>query len=188
MKHELLVPAGNMDALKQAVANGADAVYVGCESFGARKFADNFTNDEMIYAIKLCHLYGVRLYATMNTLIKDDEVLPFLTQVEFLYKNGIDAILVQDFGMMMLMREKYPNLEIHASTQANVSSKDTCEFFYNLGIKRVVFSEFRESLDATCTLRLLEKSGVETVCIKEVVDNDTKEKKYPKIKIKLKGE
>ncbi|MBQ6477687.1 MAG: U32 family peptidase [Bacilli bacterium] len=140
MKHELLVPAGNMDALKQAVANGADAVYVGCENFGARKFADNFTNDEMIYAIKLCHLYGVRLYATMNTLIKDDEVLPFLTQVEFLYKNGIDAILVQDFGMMMLMREKYPNLEIHASTQANVSSKDTCEFFYNLGIKRVVFS------------------------------------------------
>ena len=140
MKHELLVPAGDMESLKQAVANGADAVYVGCENFGARKFAKNFTNDEMLYAIKLCHLYGVRIYATMNTLIKDDEVLPFLTQIEFLYKNGIDAVLVQDFGMLMLMREKYPDLEIHASTQANISSKDTCEFFYNLGVKRVVFS------------------------------------------------
>ena len=104
MKHELLVPAGDMESLKQAVANGADAVYVGCENFGARKFAKNFTNDEMLYAIKLCHLYGVRIYATMNTLIKDDEVLPFLTQIEFLYKNGIDAVLVQDFA------NKYPEM------------------------------------------------------------------------------
>ena len=150
MKHELLVPAGDMESLKQAVANGADAVYVGCENFGARKFAKNFTNDEMIYAIKLCHLYGVRIYATMNTLIKDDEVLPFLTQIEFLYKNGIDAVLVQDFGMLMLMREKYPDLEIHASTQANVSSKDTCEFFYNLGVKRVVFSRSKYQLKKKC--------------------------------------
>ncbi|MBQ6539308.1 MAG: U32 family peptidase [Bacilli bacterium] len=140
MKHELLVPAGDMDSLKQAVANGADSVYVGCENFGARKFAKNFSNEEMLYAIRLCHLYGVKIYATMNTLIKDNEVTDFLTQIEFLYKNGIDAVLIQDFGMMMLLREKYPNLEIHASTQANISSKDTCEFLYNLGVKRVVFS------------------------------------------------
>lgn len=140
MKHELLVPAGDMDSLKQAIANGADSVYVGCENFGARKFAKNFNNEEMLYAIKLCHLYGVRIYATMNTLIKDNEVNDFLAQIEFLYKNGIDAVLIQDFGMLMLLREKYPNLEIHASTQANVSSKDTCEFLYNLGVKRVVFS------------------------------------------------
>ncbi len=140
MKHELLVPAGDMDCLKQAIANGADAVYVGCENFGARKFAKNFNNEEMLYAIRLCHLYGVRIYATMNTLIKDNEVQEFLTQIEFLYRNGIDAVLIQDFGMLMLLREKYPNLEIHASTQANISSKDTCEFLYNIGVKRVVFS------------------------------------------------
>ena len=140
MKHELLSPAGDMDSLKQAVANGADAVYCGCENFGARKFAKNFTNDEMIYAIKLCHLYGVKLYATMNTLVKDDEVLDFLKQVEFLYKNGIDAILIQDFGMLNLCHEKYPNLEIHASTQANVSSNDTAKFLAECGAKRVVFS------------------------------------------------
>lgn len=140
IKHELLAPAGNMECLKQAVFSGADAVYVGCKKFGARKFASNFTNDEIIEAIRLCHLYGVKIYATMNTLIKNDEVDSFLNQVEFLHKNGIDAILIQDFGMLCLVLEKYPNLEVHASTQANTSSKETAELFYKLGVKRVVFS------------------------------------------------
>lgn len=140
VKHELLAPAGNMECLKQAIFNGADAVYVGCKNFGARKFASNFSNDEMIEAIKLCHLYGVKIYATMNTLVKNNEVNEFLDQVEFLHKNGIDAILIQDFGMLCLVREKYPNLEVHASTQANTSSKQTAELFYKLGVKRVVFS------------------------------------------------
>lgn len=139
-KHELLVPAGNMESLKQAVFNGADAIYLGCKSFGARKFAKNFDNDEIVEAIKLAHLYGVKIYVTMNTLVKDNEVESFLEQVEFLHKNGVDAILIQDFGMMCLVRQKYPNLEVHASTQANTSSKDTARLFYNLGVKRVVFS------------------------------------------------
>lgn len=140
IKHELLAPAGNMECLKQAVFSGADAVYVGCKKFGARKFASNFTNDEIIEAIRLCHLCGVKIYATMNTLVKNDEVDSFLNQVEFLHKNGIDAILIQDFGMLCLVLEKYPNLEVHASTQANTSSKETAELFYKLGVKRVVFS------------------------------------------------
>ncbi len=140
MKHELLAPAGDLECLKQAVANGADAVYCACENFGARKFAKNFTRDEMLYAIRLCHLYGVKIYVTMNTLVKDNEIVDFLNQVEFLYTNGVDAILIQDFGMFMLIRKKYPNLDLHISTQGNISSKDTCEFFYNLGAKRVVFS------------------------------------------------
>lgn len=140
IKHELLAPAGNMECLKQAIFSGADAVYVGCKKFGARKFASNFTNDEIIEAIKLCHLYGVKIYATMNTLVKNNEVDSFLNQVEFLHKNGIDAILIQDFGMLCLVLEKYPNLEVHASTQANTSSKETAELFYKLGVKRVVFS------------------------------------------------
>lgn len=140
VKHELLVPAGDMECLLQAIANGADAVYVGCKNFGARRFAKNFDNNEMIQAIRTCHLYGVKIYATMNTLVKDDEVPYFLGQVEFLYRNGIDAILIQDFGMMCLVRQKYPELEIHASTQANTSSADTAELYHNLGLKRVVFS------------------------------------------------
>ena len=139
-KHELLVPAGDMQSLYQAIHNGADAIYLGCKKFGARKFAKNFDNNEIIEAIKYAHLYGVKIYVTMNTLVKDNEVNDFLAQVEFLYKNNVDAIIVQDFGMICLIREVYPNLEIHASTQANTSSKETAELFYNLGVKRVVFS------------------------------------------------
>lgn len=140
MNHELLVPAGDMECLYQAVYNGADAVYVSGINFGARKFATNFTKEELVDAIRFCHLYGVRLYVTMNTLIKNNEVDDFVEQARFLHKNGVDALIVQDFGMICLLREKFPNLEIHASTQANNSSKETCELFYNLGVKRVVFS------------------------------------------------
>lgn len=140
MQRELLSPAGNMESLKQAVHNGADAIYVASKNFGARKYATNFTNDELVEAIKYCHLYGVKLYVTMNTIIKNNEVDSFLEQAEFLHKNGVDALIVQDFGMICLLREKYPNLEIHASTQANTSSNETAKLFYDLGVKRVVFS------------------------------------------------
>ena len=138
--HELLVPAGNMDCLREAVYNGCDAVYLACKSFGARKFANNFDNDEILEAIKFCHLYGVKVYVTMNTLVKNNEVEDFISQARFLHKNGVDALIVQDFGMICLLREKFPNLEIHASTQANISSKDVCKLYYDLGVKRVVFS------------------------------------------------
>lgn len=138
MQHELLVPAGDMESLYQAIHHGCDAIYVGLKDFGARRFAKNFSNLEMIEAIKICHLYGVKLYATMNTLIKDKEVSYFLEQIEFLHKNGIDAVIMQDFGMICLVREMFPNLEIHASTQANNSSIETIQLFHDLGITRVV--------------------------------------------------
>lgn len=137
-KHELLVPAGDMACLKQAVMNGADAVYGGCQNFGARKFAKNFTNEEIVEAIKFCHLYDVKFYVTMNTLVRDSEVTSFLEQVEFLYNNGVDAILMQDFGMICYVLKRYPNLEVHASTQFNSSSYDTIKILYDLGVKRVV--------------------------------------------------
>ena len=140
MKHELLVPAGNMECLLQAIFNGADAIYLGCKAFGARKFAANFSNDEIVLAIKKAHLYGVKIYVTMNTLVLDSEVDDFLEQVSFLHKNGVDAILIQDFGMMSLVREMFPDLEVHASTQANTSSKETAQLYHDMGIKRVVFS------------------------------------------------
>lgn len=138
--HELLVPAGDMECLRQAVYNGCDAVYLACKSFGARKFAKNFDNEEIIKALKFCHLYGVKVYVTMNTLVKNNEVEDFLKQVDFLHKNGVDALIMQDFGMICLVREMYPNLEIHASTQANISSQEVCKLYYDLGVKRVVFS------------------------------------------------
>ena len=139
-KKELLVPVGDMECLKQAVFNGCDAVYLACKNFGARKFAKNFTNDEILEAIKFCHLYGVRIYVTMNTLVKNNEVDDFLEQASFLHQNGVDALIVQDFGMICLLREMFPNLEIHASTQANISSEEVCKLYYNLGVKRVVFA------------------------------------------------
>lgn len=139
-KHELLVPVGDKDCLKQAVFNGADAVYLSGKNFGARKFAVNFTNEEIVEAIKFCHLYGVNVYVTMNTLVKDDEVEAFINQVRFLHQNGVDAIIVQDFGMICLIRKIFPNLEIHASTQANISSEEVCQLYYDLGVKRVVFA------------------------------------------------
>lgn len=139
-KHELLIPVGNMSCLKQAVLNGADAVYLAGRKFGARKFAVNFTNEELVDAISYCHLYGVRVYVTMNTLIHDNEVESFLEQIRFLHKIGVDAVIVQDLGMIYLIRQKFPNLEVHASTQANNSSIDTCRMLYDLGVKRVVLS------------------------------------------------
>lgn len=139
-KPELLIPAGDMDSLLQAIHNGADAIYIGGKNYGARKFAHNFSNEEIKQALDLCHLYDVKLYVTMNTLIKDNEVEDFLNQVEYLHRLGIDAIIMQDFGMICLVREKYPNLEIHASTQANNSSVDTVRLFHKLGVKRVVLS------------------------------------------------
>ncbi len=140
MVHELLSPAGDINCLYQAINNGADAIYLGLKSFGARAYSKNFDNEEIIEAIKISHLYGVKIYVTMNTLVKDNEVDEFLKQVEFLYSNGVDAILMQDYGMINLVRRIYPNLEIHASTQANNSSIDTIRMFYNLGVKRVVLS------------------------------------------------
>ena len=139
-KHELLVPAGNMECLRQAVFHGADAVYLACKNFGARKFATNFTNEEIVDAIHFCHLYGVKIYITMNTLIRDSEVSSFIDQARFLHQNGVDALIVQDLGMIYLLRQMFPNLEIHASTQANNTSYETCRMFYNLGVKRVVYS------------------------------------------------
>ena len=140
MKKELLSPAGDMESLLEAIHNGADAVYLAMKSFGARKFAKNFSKEEIIEAIKLCHLYGVRIYVTMNTLVKESEVEVFLEQVKYLHINGVDAIIMQDFGMISLVRKMYPNLEIHASTQANNSSLDTIKMFYEMGVKRVVVS------------------------------------------------
>ena len=139
-KKELLIPAGDMECLRQAVFHGADAVYLACKNFGARKFATNFTNEEIVEAIRFCHLYGVKIFVTMNTLVLDDEVDSFIEQARFLHKNGVDALIVQDFGMICLLREQFPNLDIHASTQVNNSSKETCQLLYDLGVKRVVFS------------------------------------------------
>lgn len=135
---ELLCPAGNKESLIAAINAGADAIYLSGKKFGARAFASNFSNEELKEAIRTGKIYGVKIYVTMNTLVKENEIDEFLDQVEFLYSNGVDAILMQDFGMICLCLSKYPNLEIHASTQAHNSSLQGIDFLYKLGVKRVV--------------------------------------------------
>lgn len=139
-KVELLSPAGNMECLYQAVNNGADAVYLGGKNFGARKYASNFDNDEMISAIKYCHLYGVKIYVTVNTMIFDNEMESVLKYVEFLHENNVDALIVQDLGLIRLIRKYFPNLEIHASTQCHNYNKEAVEAIKEMGVARVVLA------------------------------------------------
>ena len=138
MKHELLAPVGSMEALYQAIHHGADAVYLGGKSFGARKFVNNFDDEEMIDAINLCHLYGVRIYVTVNTLIYDIEVSSFLSYITFLVEHGVDALIMQDMGMIRLVRKHFPKVEIHASTQMHNGSLKALKELEKLGVVRAV--------------------------------------------------
>lgn len=137
-KIELLSPAGNFEMLKSAIKCGADAVYFSGKNFGARKYANNFSDSEIEDAIKYAHLYGVKVYITINTLIKDDEITRFIDYVEFLHKNNVDAVLIQDLGMIQLVRKTFPNLEIHASTQFHAHNIEDLKYLKSIGIKRVV--------------------------------------------------
>ena len=139
-KIELLAPAGNMASLRAAVQAGCDAVYLGGKAFGARAYSKNFDDDELIEAINYAHLYGVKVYVTCNTLIYDDEVSSFLSYIEFLHKNNVDAILIQDLGMLDLVRKTYPNLEVHSSTQMHIHNLDGTKLMESLGVKRVVLA------------------------------------------------
>ena len=139
-KVELLAPAGNMENLKYAVMAGCDAVYLGLKKFGARAFSSNFSDSEFIETVNYCHLYGVKVYVTLNTIIYDYEVEDFLKAVDFIHKNNVDAVLIQDLGMLDLVRKTYPNLEVHASTQMHIHNLDGVKVLEKLGIKRAVLA------------------------------------------------
>ena len=137
---ELLAPAGNMESLYAAIEAGCDAVYLSGYMFGARQFATNFSEEEIIFAIKLCHLYGIKVYVTVNTLIYEEEVETFLNYIDFLHRSNVDAVLIQDIGMLDLVRQTYPNLEVHASTQMHIHNLNGVKFCEQMGIKRVVLA------------------------------------------------
>lgn len=139
-KVELLSPVGNVEMLYQAIHNGADAVYLSGKFYGARKFSNNFTNVELIEAIKYSHLYGVKVYVTVNTMIYENEVNNFIEYVEFLYKNNVDALIMQDLGMINLVKQKFPDIDIHASTQCHNHNQEGIELLKNLGCSRVVMA------------------------------------------------
>lgn len=142
-KTELLIPVGNKECLIAAINNGADAVYLGGKKFGARAYSNNFNESEMIEAIKLCHLYGVKIYVTVNTMIYNDEITEVMDYLNFLYSNKVDAVIMQDNGLIEQVRKRIPNLEIHVSTQAHNHNKPAIAHYKNIGCTRVVFD--RES-------------------------------------------
>lgn len=139
-KIELLAPAGNMESLYAAVAAGADAVYLGGSKFSARAYAQNFNDDNMEQAIDYCHLYGVKVYVTVNTLIKENEMSDALSYVQFLYKIGVDALIIQDIGLYSIIKKAMPDFEMHASTQMTIHNGEGALFLKECGFKRIVLS------------------------------------------------
>ncbi len=139
-KPELLSPAGNIEALKQAVHHGADAVYLGGEQFGARAFAENFSKQALCDAIAYAHLYGKKIYVTVNTLISQARWDSFIDTVSFLNDIRADAVILQDIGAAKIVSAMFPNLPWHASTQMHNHSAASVMFAKNLGAQRVVLA------------------------------------------------
>ncbi len=137
---ELLAPSGDMESLVMAVQNGADAVYLGGTKFSARAYASNFTEEELENAVDYCHSYGVRVHITLNTLLKDNELNEALDYAKFLYKIGIDALIVQDTGLIYHLGKLLPDFELHASTQLSVHNGDGAIYYTSKGIKRIVLA------------------------------------------------
>ena len=137
---ELLAPVGNFECLKAAVQNGADAVYFGSSSFSARAFANNFDKDELIKAIEYAKLRGVKTHLTLNTLLKNSELKDALLLAKYAYESGIDALIVQDLGLISLLQKELPDLPLHASTQMTIHNLEGVLELQKMGFQRVVLS------------------------------------------------
>ena len=153
---ELLAPAGSYEGMQAAFSAGADAVYVGGRRFGARAYAQNFEEDELLRAIDEAHLHGKSLYLTVNTLMKERELTEELYgYLRPLYEQGLDAVIVQDLGALACIRRDFPDLPVHASTQMTVTGPEGAELLKSLGVTRVVtarelsLSEIRAIYDRT---------------------------------------
>ena len=151
-KPELLAPAGSYEALVAAVENGADAVYFGTTLFNARIMAKNFSREDVLRAVTYCHENGVACYVTMNTAVADRMMKDAMNQVEFLYKAGVDALIVADLGLAAEIRRQFPDFPIHASTQCSAHSTDGVVFLKELGFCRAVVAREldRKNLESIC--------------------------------------
>lgn len=155
---ELLAPAGNLEILKGVIESGADAVYVGGSMFGARAYANNFTEEELLEAIDFAHLRGVKVYLTVNTLIKNSEFSKLYDYLLVYYKRGLDAVIVQDIGVVKAIHEYFPSLEIHTSTQMTVTGADGVRFLSQFGVTRVVMAR---EVSLAEMKRIHEETGME---------------------------
>ena len=155
---ELLAPAGNLEIFKGVTESGADAVYVGGSMFGARAYANNFTEDELLEAIDFAHLRGVKVYLTVNTLIKNSEFSKLYDYLLVYYKRGLDAVIVQDIGVVKAIHEYFPSMEIHTSTQMTVTGADGVRFLSQFGVTRVVMAR---EVSLAEMKRIHEETGME---------------------------
>lgn len=155
---ELLTPAGNLEILKGVIESGADAVYVGGSMFGARAYANNFTEEELLEAIDFAHLRGVKVYLTVNTLIKNSEFSKLYDYLLVYYKRGLDAVIVQDLGVVKAIHEYFPSMEIHTSTQMTVTGADGVRFLSQFGVTRVVMAR---EVSLAEMKRIHEETGME---------------------------
>lgn len=160
-KVELLAPAGNYEAFVGAVNAGADAVYLGGEKFGARAYADNFSTEEICRAIHVAHFMGRRVYLTVNTLLKDDELDGLTPYLKPFYEAGLDGVIVQDIGVLCHIRDHFPGLALHASTQMALTGPEGCAFLKEQGVERVVPAR---ELSLTEVRRIKEQTGLEIEC------------------------
>lgn len=139
-KVEILAPVGSIEALHAAVENGADAVYLGGKMFNARQYASNFSDEDLKNAIEYAHLRDVKVYVTLNILLDDNELKEVIDYLVFLYNIDVDALIVQDLGLVRIIRELLPDFEIHASTQMTINNYLGVQFLEKLGFKRVVLA------------------------------------------------
>lgn len=156
---ELLIPVGGINQLIAAVENGADAVYLGGNAFNARINADNFDLTNMEKAVDFCHLRGVKVYVTLNTLMRDNQLGPALNYAKNLYKIGVDALIIQDLGLGQLIRESMPDFELHLSTQGTIFGIGGAKMAKKLGYSRVVLAR---EMDINEIKQVCENSSIET--------------------------
>lgn len=135
---ELLAPAGNAEGFYGAIHAGADAVYLGGSRFGARAYAENFTTEQLIECIRYAHLFGKKVYLTVNTLLKETELDDLYEYMKPFYEAGLDAVIVQDFGVFRCLRKWFPEMELHASTQMTLTSHYGAALLKEMGATRIV--------------------------------------------------
>ncbi len=160
-KSELLAPAGSPEAFYGAIRAGADAVYLAGKSFGARAYADNFTEEDLKAAIRFAHLYGRKVYLTVNTLVKESEMTLLPDFLSPYYEEGLDGVIVQDLGVIRLLRECFPDLALHASTQLSVTGPKGAELLGSLGVTRIVPAR---ELSLKEVLAIKRQTGLEMEC------------------------
>lgn len=161
MKHELLAPAGNLDVFYAVINAGADAVYIGGPKYGARAYAKNFSEEDIIEAIFYAHIHNVKVYMTVNTLVKNHEMQECVDMMIPFYEAGLDGVIVQDIGIVRRFRKEFPDMEIHTSTQMSISDVDGAKLLKEAGAVRVVTSR---ELSLEEIARIRKEADIEVEC------------------------